>query len=92
MPPTIAFSVETHKRVPGARSGTFLSPSRRRPGKLALKRSIFIVFILLGVSLRVEAQTIPVQPRITAPVDEAVMARLAGNTHPLARPEFDQGP
>ena len=31
------------------------------------------------------------QARITAPVDEAVLTRLAGNTHPLARPEFDQG-
>jgi hypothetical protein len=46
---------------------------------------------LLGVSLGSRAQTIPAQARITAPVDEAVLTRLAGNTHPLARPEFDQG-
>jgi subtilase family serine protease len=28
---------------------------------------------------------------ITAPVDESVLVQLKGNTHPLARPEFDQG-
>jgi hypothetical protein len=83
-----AFSTQAHKT---AASSTAFLPSRRRRGKVALKSSIFIVFILLGVSLRVEAQTIPTQARIIAPVDEAVLARLAGNTHPLARPEFDQG-
>lgn len=87
----IAFSAETHKRVRRARSGTFLSPWRRRLGKLALKSSILIVFVLLGASLRGEAQTIPAQSRIIAAVDEAVLTRLPGNTHPLARPEFDQG-
>src|ERR1700680_4317453 len=91
MPATIAFSAGTHKCVRGARSGTFLSPWRRRLGKLTLKNSVFIVFILLGALLRGETQTIPAQARITAPVDEAALTRLAGNTHPLARPEFDQG-
>jgi hypothetical protein len=30
-------------------------------------------------------------PLITQPVDEAQLTRLQGNTHPLARPEFDLG-
>jgi hypothetical protein len=32
-----------------------------------------------------------VSPRITAAVDEVQLVRLAGNTHPLARPEYDRG-
>src|SRR6516225_7777490 len=30
--------------------------------------------------------------RITQAIDETQLARLKGNVHPLARPEFDQGP
>jgi subtilase family serine protease len=86
-----ALSAEAHQPVSGASSARFLPSSRRRPGRLALSNSILIAFVLLGASPRVEAQGIPAQARITAPLDEAVMARLAGNTHPLARPEFDQG-
>ena len=38
-------------------------------------------------------QSAPVQPHplITQPVDEALLTVLEGNTHPLARPEFDLG-
>jgi len=49
-----------------------------------------LAFVFLPVSGR--AQTPPTAPRITTPVDEAVLTTLRGNTHPLARPEFDQGP
>ena len=93
MPAITALSAEAHQLVSGASStaSTPFLPSRRRPGRLALKSSIFIVFILLGVSPGSRAQTIPAQARITAPVDEAVLTRLPGNTHPLARPAFDQG-
>lgn len=91
MPAITAFSAEAHQPVSGASSARFLPSSRRRAGNLTLKNSVFIVFILLGVSLGSRAQTIPAQARITAPVDEAVLTRLAGNTHPQARPEFDQG-
>ena len=31
------------------------------------------------------------QPLITQPVDESQLTRLTGNTHPLARPQFDLG-
>lgn len=37
------------------------------------------------------AQTSNVQPRITAAIDEANLTTLKGNTHPLARPQFDRG-
>ena len=33
-----------------------------------------------------------VRPRITQAVNEAQLASLRGNVHPLARPEFDRGP
>jgi hypothetical protein len=36
------------------------------------------------------AQVMP-RPLITQPIDEAHIVRLKGNTHPLARPEFDLG-
>lgn len=32
-----------------------------------------------------------VSPRVTKPLDNAVRTTLAGNVHPLARPEFDHG-
>jgi subtilase family serine protease len=33
-----------------------------------------------------------VPSQIVARIDEAQLARLEGNTHPMARPEFDEGP
>ncbi len=36
-------------------------------------------------------QTTPPQPRIVAAVDEAQLAVLKGNTHPLALPQYDRG-
>ncbi|HYL68626.1 MAG TPA: S53 family peptidase [Candidatus Limnocylindria bacterium] len=53
------------------------------------------VFLLAAVALIFStwtlAQTSSVVSRITEAVDEARLVRLPGNTHPLARPEFDQG-
>jgi subtilase family serine protease len=37
------------------------------------------------------AQSIPVQPRITQPVDGSQLTVLHGNVHPLARAQFDRG-
>ena len=37
------------------------------------------------------AQLAAPRPLITQPVDEAQLTRLQGDTHPLARPEFDLG-
>jgi subtilase family serine protease len=39
----------------------------------------------------VGAQGNPARPRITDRIDEAQLVVLQGNTHPLARPQFDQG-
>ncbi|MFZ0979814.1 MAG: protease pro-enzyme activation domain-containing protein, partial [Candidatus Acidiferrales bacterium] len=43
------------------------------------------------LSFAVFGQTSNVQPRITAAIDESRLTTLRGNTHPLARPEFDRG-
>ena len=48
---------------------------------------IAIVALCAGGAL---AQQTP--PRITQPIEESVLVVLPGNTHPLARPEYDQGP
>src|SRR5205823_425226 len=37
------------------------------------------------------AQKPAVSPRVTAAIDEAKLTVLKGNTHPLARAEFDRG-
>src|SRR6266446_3087356 len=38
-----------------------------------------------------EPSLTPPRPLITQPIDEAQLTTLKGNTHPLARPEFDLG-
>jgi hypothetical protein len=52
-----------------------------------------VCFFLMGALARGEesAQAATPAPLITQPVDEAQLTRLAGNTHPLARPQFDLG-
>ena len=49
-----------------------------------------IAFILLS-SATLLGQTAAVPARVTQPVDLENVVTLQGNTHPLARPEFDQG-
>ena len=48
---------------------------------------------MLGAASGQESARMGTAPRplITQPVDEAQLTRLSGNTHPLARPEFDLG-
>jgi hypothetical protein len=58
----------------------------------ALSRLCLAVAILLLVPAVVSAQTATVPSRITAAIDEHNLTRLTGNTHPLARAEFDRGP
>ncbi len=59
---------------------------------------VLTIFALLGVAqLDASAQAAPVSPattpnRITQAIDNTRLVTLRGNTHPLARPEFDQGP
>jgi hypothetical protein len=57
--------------------------------------STFLVAIvcsfLLLLAARSSAQTANIQSRITQPVIESQRTVLRGNTHPLARPQFDRG-
>jgi hypothetical protein len=68
------------------------SPRKELWGSVSLFISLFFplltAFVFLPVSGRAQPQA---APRITTPVDESVVTTLRGNTHPLARPEFDQG-
>lgn len=50
----------------------------------------FLSFLLCPILA--SAQTNGVPSRITQAVDEANLTLLKGNTHPLARPDFDRGP
>ena len=50
------------------------------------------IFLLsLAAPILTSAQATNVQARITAAIDESQLTTLRGNTHPLARPEFDRG-
>ncbi len=50
------------------------------------------VFCLLFTASFSFAQKTSAQPQITQPVDEQTLTSLSGNTHPMARAQFDQGP
>jgi subtilase family serine protease len=62
---------------------------------MRLLRRLFVLlsFGLLASFLASETagQTNPPQPRIIEAVDEAQLAVLKGNTHPLANPQYDRG-
>jgi hypothetical protein len=54
---------------------------------------VLVAFALFSlVALRASAQATYAQPRIAAAVDDTKLTVLRGNTHPLARPQFDRGP
>ena len=57
---------------------------------LPVRTSLAIAFILFS-SLKTSAQTPNVPARVAQPVDLEQFVTLQGNTHPLARPEYDQG-
>ena len=50
---------------------------------------LFLAVLSFGAIVRSQTET--GRSRITESIDESKMVRLAGQTHPLARPEFDQG-
>ena len=54
--------------------------------------ALLFAAILVFFFGRVAAQTTNIPARITQAVDEKNLVVLPGNVHPLARPEFDQGP
>ena len=47
--------------------------------------------IVLVTPFATSAQNNPVLPRVTDRVDAARLVTLSGNTHPLARAQYDQG-
>src|SRR5215469_10714507 len=56
---------------------------------------VFLCVILVFWSLAptiAQAQQIPARVRIVSPIDDAQVVTLRGNTHPLARAEYDRGP
>jgi len=54
-------------------------------------RTLLVSALILSSSLTTLAQTPNVPGRITQAVDLEKLVTLQGNTHPLARPEYDQG-
>src|SRR6267154_3452203 len=70
------------------------------PVSLISKRLLTVVFLAglfsspsAAQQSRGQPQTSPAEPRplITQPIEESNLTVLKGNTHPLARPEFDLG-
>jgi subtilase family serine protease len=64
----------------------------KHPCRLAL---VFLCVTLVVWSLAPtidQAQQLPARVRIVSPIDDAQVVPLHGNTHPLARPEYDRGP
>ncbi len=62
-----------------------LSPSR------PARYRAFLALALLFFPSLLFGQAVASNVRITQPIDETNLVTLKGNTHPLARPEFDRG-
>jgi subtilase family serine protease len=54
-------------------------------------QTLSLAILLLILATSTSAQTSEVQRRITQPVDESNLIVLKGNTHPLARPQYERG-
>jgi hypothetical protein len=63
-----------------------------RPSAVVHRKILLVSVSFALFPLVVPAQQTNVPARITEAVDETKLTRLKGNTHPLARPEFDRGP
>ena len=78
----------------GARESVELNAFWEIDMYFSFPRPLHLVLCLLLVSSFVSslsAQTSAVPPRIVQPVNEDIRTVLKGNTHPLARPQFDRG-
>ena len=62
------------------------------PTVILRRSALFFVSVLALSCGYAAAQTTNIPARITQAVDENNLVELQGNVHPLARPEFDQGP
>jgi hypothetical protein len=58
---------------------------------LLMRTAVAFAFVLFFSLMAAGQQAGTVPARITQPVDLENLVTLRGNTHPLARPEFDQG-
>ena len=58
-------------------------------GKAVVVCALCLFFAQLGLA---QSQAPAVAPRITEAVDNAKLVTLAGNTHALAKPQYDRGP
>ncbi len=68
----------------------------RLPARSITARHAFGISFAVGalfalLTPEAAAQSTAVQPRITGPIDVGNMVVRRGNTHPLARPQYDQG-
>ncbi|MHB8754776.1 MAG: Ig-like domain repeat protein [Candidatus Acidiferrales bacterium] len=61
-------------------------------GRCIRPTALTLFVLLLAVPKFASAQAGNQRPLITQAVNENKLTRLTGNTHPLARPEFDRGP
>jgi subtilase family serine protease len=59
-------------------------------GKLCVQFSVLLVLVAV-LTAPAQAQTSTTPRRVTQAVDEANLTTLQGNTHPMARAEFDRG-
>src|SRR5579864_3900864 len=77
-------------------SGPARSNSPERYGSSTQRDCKWLKAFLAGALLLLlpgfaSAQANLARPRITDRIDESSLTVLRGNTHPLARPQFDQG-
>ena len=56
-----------------------------------LAAAVFFLFFPKFAKSQAQIQSLSPGSRITTPIDESRLTTLHGNTHPLARPQFDQG-
>jgi len=56
----------------------------------AVPRVPLLLLVCLTLAVAMAAQT-PVAPLLTQPIDENKLVTLKGNTHPMARTQFDRG-
>ena len=74
----------------GAWRGNFFSRAIRDLARSRRTATLSCALVLVA-PLVASAQGNAVRPRVTDRVDNARMATLSGNTHPLARAQYDQG-
>lgn len=79
-----------------AAEGGVMAEGERFPVRILAEAPVIAITLFVNLlssfSLIAAAQTVRAPSRITEPLDVSKLVRLPGNTHPLARPEYDRGP